>query len=445
MFKYIVKYLNFPLYYKRRNIPLLKALKELEKSQWQSPEELKNLQWNKFKKLVVYAYENTEYYHNLLDKNSINIASIKDWPDLLRIPILAKDTAKANIEGLISKKASRKLSFRSSGSSGMPMTTYKDETALGYQMAAKWRGRRWNGIDIGHRIMQLCGEDKDRTYLDAIEDRLIDNKTFFVAQDINNKTIKKYLAAYDRIRPDLIYGYAHSIYEFAYLIKQSNLTVRHSPRAIITTSEILWEHQKNLIEQIFGRKVRNEYGCKEFHLIAFECPYGNMHIAQENLIVEFLDSEGRAAQEGDLADIVITDLTNYEMPLIRYKLGDRGSFKSIACPCRRNLAVMDIKIGRDADMLRLNDNTNIHPDIFSIPHKMPYYDEVAAFKVIQNTLTDFKILIDASDNAKPHLKEHFDNVLNTYIGSNTTAEYEFISPLPKEPSGKLRYFISNVK
>ncbi|MDP1853773.1 MAG: hypothetical protein Q8L26_06200 [Candidatus Omnitrophota bacterium] len=444
MFNYIVKYITFPLYYSQRKIPLLRALRELEKSQWQSQEELKNLQWNKFKKLITYAYENTEYYHNLLDNDSINIESIKDWPDLERIPILPKEIARANLNKLISKKASKKNYYRSSGSSGMPITVYKDENALAWQMAAKWRGRRWNGIDIGDRILQLCGEDKDRTYLDAIEDRLVDNKTFFVAQEITKETIKKYLGLYHRIKPDLIYGYAHSIYEFAYLIKQGKLMVKHQPKVIICTSEVLWEHQKNLIEQVFGVKVKNEYGCKEFHLIAFECTYGNMHIAQENLIVEFLNN-GLPAGEGEIADIVITDLTNYEMPLIRYKLGDRGSFKNTTCPCGRNLAIMDIKIGRDADMVKIENNINFHPDIFSIPHKMPYYDEVKAFKVIQNTLTDFKILIDASDNAKPHLKNHFDNVLSEYIGNDTNVEYSFISPIPKDPSGKLGYFRSNVK
>ena len=90
MFKYIVKHINFPLYYRYRQIPLLKALKELEESQWQSQEELKNLQWKKFKALIAYAYENSEYYRNLLDNNSISIESIRDWPDLRRIPILPK-------------------------------------------------------------------------------------------------------------------------------------------------------------------------------------------------------------------------------------------------------------------------------------------------------------------------------------------------------------------
>ena len=281
-------------------------------------------------------------------------------------------------------------------------------------MAAKWRARRWAGIDIGSRILQLWRYDADKTWIDEIEDRLIEGKTFFNIQNISAHTIKYYLTLYHRIKPDLIYGYAHSIYEFAYLIKESGQKVKHLPVAIITACEKLFDYQRCLIEKVFGSKVSDEYGSKEFHFIAAECPKGNMHIAQENLIVEFLN-DGHPADEGKTADIIITDLTNYEMPLIRYKLGDRGSVKNAPCSCGRGLATMNINIGRDSDFIKLESGRNIDSGILAIPEDMPHYNEVGAFKVIQKSFANFQILLDTTDNARPHLDRKSTRLNSSHI------------------------------
>ena len=105
----IIKHITFPLYYQYKKIPLLKALRELEKSQWYSQDELRTLQLRKFKDLLKHARENTAYYRDILTNSSISIDSINTWEDFRRIPILTKETAKYNIEKLVSKNASKEI------------------------------------------------------------------------------------------------------------------------------------------------------------------------------------------------------------------------------------------------------------------------------------------------------------------------------------------------
>ncbi|MCP4747049.1 MAG: hypothetical protein GY874_13060 [Desulfobacteraceae bacterium] len=86
----------------------------------------------------------------------------------------------------------------------------------------------------------------------------------------------------------------------------------------ITASGILAPSDRQLIETVFETKVFNEYGSGEIGSIDHECEPGNMHIAAENIIAEIFDQNDKFCEVGEAGKIIITELNNRAMPLIRY-------------------------------------------------------------------------------------------------------------------------------
>ena len=94
-------------------------------------------------------------------------------------------------------------------------------------------------------------------------------------------------------------------------------------KAVICTSEPLFKEQRSTISKAFLCPVINEYGISESGICAFECPYGGFHIMSENIYLEIVRN-GKNIKDGEIGEIVITQLNNFSAPLIRYHTGDLG-------------------------------------------------------------------------------------------------------------------------
>ena len=205
------------------------------------------------------------------------------------------------------------------GSTGQAVTILKNSEALARERAATWIGYKWAGIEIGDKQARFWGiplKNKRRLFYNLVD--YISNRKRFSAFEINRKKLFTYYSQLKEFKPKYCYGYVSFIVEFSKFILQNDLPPINSIKCIITTSEILDTYSKDIIEMAFKVRVYNEYGCGEVGSIAHECESGNMHIMSQNLIIEI---DSRTSNEGEL---IVTDLHNYAMPLIRYRLGDYG-------------------------------------------------------------------------------------------------------------------------
>ena len=126
------------------------------------------------------------------------------------------------------------------------------------------------------------------------------------------------------------------------------------PKGIICSSMMLLPHERRQIEEVFGVKVINRYGCEEVSLIASECEkHEGLHLNVEHLFIEFIRSDGQDAKPGESGSIIVTDLINKAMPFIRYQIEDSGVPTDRRCSCGRGLPLMSEVTGRLADFLRL--------------------------------------------------------------------------------------------
>jgi len=130
-------------------------------------------------------------------------------------------------------------------------------------------------------------------------------------------------------------GYSSMIYQVAKVINQNDFQ-RPKLKMVKGTSEMILDvYQKECINA-FGSKMISEYGAAESGLIAFECPYGNMHINIENLHIN-TNSKGEA---------IVTNFASYSFPVIRYNLGDSIILDRKLCDCGRSHPVLKDIQGR---------------------------------------------------------------------------------------------------
>jgi phenylacetate-CoA ligase len=139
-------------------------------------------------------------------------------------------------------------------------------------------------------------------------------------------------------------GYSSMIYETAKIINQKKRDKNFRLKMVKGTSEKIYDYYQSESEKAFGKKIISEYGAAETGLIAFECPYGNMHIAMENVVVEEEDSE-----------ILVTNLWSHSFPVIRYSLGDYIKLsENSQCQCGLKHDVIDEVYGRTGELIRGN-------------------------------------------------------------------------------------------
>lgn len=169
---------------------------------------------------------------------------------------------------------------------------------------------------------------------------------------INEANILDFINNWRSENPKILFGHAHSIYILATYLKRLDIKDLR-PQGIIATSMMLLGPERRVIESVFDCYVTNRYGCEEVGLIACECEkHSGLHLNIDHLVVEFLKDDGSAALLGEEANIVVTDLINYGMPLIRYSIEDKGVISNQVCSCGRGLPLVDRIVGRQADFLK---------------------------------------------------------------------------------------------
>ena len=332
-------------------------LRELLKTQWYSREQLEQLQLRKVQKLLRHCVEHVPYYRNLFAKHGINPSDVKDIKDIKKLPTLDKSTIRANPDLFIADNFNRSklIKWFTSGTTNTPMAFYFTEESLKYRYAIVERLRNWAGVKIGDRRASFTGrsivppnQSLKKKYFWRYNRS--GNQLLLSTFHMTNENLGHYVDALKSFQPVIIDGYPACVYVLAKYILQNGID-EIRPTAVFVTAEVLYDYQREAIEQAFQTKVYNFYGACEGVAFVGECPESGFHISPEFGITEILNEHGEYTKAGEVGELVLTGLSNYSMPLIRYRIGDMGIASDEKCPCGRALPLIQSVIGRSDDML----------------------------------------------------------------------------------------------
>jgi len=445
-YRHFVNKIYFPVTQKIKSEKICKYLQFLEHSQYFTAVEIQEYQINKLQNLLNYANENVPYYQNLFRTNHLNPADITTLSNLGKIPFLSKNIITTQKEQLHSRIFQEKIYHgTTSGSTGTALNFVVTSEYNSWDWASRWRGRRWYGVDIGDREFAIWGRpvyNKLSRFTDPIK-AIFRNTILVDGFNVSDESLDKYCRLLFHFKPDYIYGYSVSVFQLAdYVRKRFSGRKMARLKAIFVTAEMLYPYQRQIIEEVFNAPVSNEYGCSEVGGFAYECKSGNWHYSAENVVVESVSIDGGPPE------FVLTSLTNYYMPFIRYRIGDLGEISNEKCNCGVKLPILKFNAGKTTDVIILKNGKKITSEIFLYLTRAMVENDFQPFKkfrIVQKDLATFTIIYEEdhyiSDSAKEKFKHLFLKLLKT---ENVAIHFEKVIEIPKEKSGKFRYFISEI-
>lgn len=441
----LVSRVLFPLHERLKRHGSVAVRKQLEETQWWTPDQLVDLQLARLRELVESAYDHVSYYRRLMQGLGFTPADIRSLDDLRRFPLLTKAEIRAHGEDLKADDAHSLARFNTGGSSGEPLIFYVGSDRISHDVAAKWRATRWWDVDIGDREIVVWGSPIELSAQDrvrALRDRLLRTR-LLPAFEMSEANLNRYVEEIQNFRPVMLFGYPSSLALIARHGRKLGIRLDHlGIKVAFVTSERLYDDQREAIEQTFGCPVANGYGGRDAGFIAHACPRGSLHITAEDIIVETIDTDGHNVPDGVPGEIVVTHLATRDFPFIRYRTGDIGVISKAACACGRGLPVLAEVQGRATDFVVAQDGTVMHG--LALIYVLRDLSGIESFKIVQESLDRTRILIvpedDFNDGAIPALKDN----IKRRLGLGVDVGVELVDTIPAEASGKFRYVVSRV-
>ncbi|MDO5980415.1 CoF synthetase [Flavivirga spongiicola] len=404
-------------------------------------------------KEIKYIYEN---YHsdksNTLRKQNLDdllshaisttpfYKSYKNYKSLQDFPVIDKSLIKDNFEKFKSESYLLEKSFKvaSSGSTGTPFVLYQDIEKRRRNIADTIFFAKLSGYNLGQKLvfMRVWTDQNRKGRLSSwaqnikmqnVSNLKDDKISEFINWLVNDKSKKGILS------------YASTLEAICkYLDKTKSKPLNCNLSSIISNSEGLNEYTKESIEKYFKIPVVSRYSNAENGIFAqqnlieryaFDVNWGSYFFE----ILKF--DEDVAVKAGDVGRIVITDLFNYCMPIIRYDTGDIGSIDIN----HKGIPVFKQVEGRRQDIV-YNTNGDLISS-FVIGGIMKKYNSLKQFQFIQETKKDylFKLNTEKKFSYENRLIEEFKEVM----GSDSSIKIEYIDEIPPLASGKQRQVVNN--
>jgi phenylacetate-CoA ligase len=422
---------------------VFRHLAELRALESSDSERLTQVARQRLASILKHSFDRCAWYAERFPGPPSTHSDLEDY--FQQIPLLERGDLRAHHAQLLAAAGPRRVTRKTTGgSTGEAVTVVKDREATAREMAASWLAYGWFRVRIGDRAVRLWGDPfsvKRKLRFTAAD--LAMHRIRFSAFAFDDADLERYWRRCLSFRPDYFYGYVSMLVGFARFLKEGQLDgTALGLKVVICTAEVLHDHERELLEETFGCPVQNEYGCGEVGPIAYSCPENRLHVMSANIHLEVVDSLGLAVDPGESGEIVITDLGNRAMPLIRYRVGDRGILSGNSCPCGRPFPVLERIWGRTYDFVHGPDGKRYHGEFF-----MYLFEELRElgfdfqrFQIQQTARNQLlvRLLADQPDNQLERLLRQ--TLLERIPGVQINLAW--VDQIPRTPSGKMRVIVN---
>jgi phenylacetate-CoA ligase len=424
----------------------LNEFAQLKQQQYWPLEKIQALQIEKLNHLVKHAYATSAWYKKVIDNIGLNINEPIKLEDLARFPITTKIDIRENTPSFISSQynAETMPKAKTGGSTGVSLNLFFDEQCQKLRNGAQMFADSFSGWEPGIRVAAVWGNPPvPKTAKAKLRAFLLERMIYLDTMDLNENSMGAFVEKWRHFEPEMIFGHSHSIYIFAKYLKDKNIT-ELSPRGIVATSMMLLDHERELIESVFQCKVSNRYGCEEVGLIAVECEqHSGMHINTSHIILECLDENNQPVATGEAGKLVITDLNNMGMPLIRYRVEDVGVLSARKCSCGRTTPLLERLEGRIADFLKKPDGGQV-AGVSLVERTLTKIAGIEQMQLIQEKLHEIIINRVKGPEYTPATDLELVTEFQQVFGGDVNFVINDLNKIPQEKSGKYRFSICKI-
>jgi phenylacetate-CoA ligase len=409
---------------------------------------IREYQLDTIKKLVKHAYNNVPFYFDEWNKIGLKPEDIRSFEDFNRIPLLTKEKIRKNMDKLLRRNIDKDLLIKSGtgGTTDSPIIIYYNSNRAKLKEAEMHYFREWFSWNMGDKVAYLWGAPQDIPDLDSIKysivNRLTFNKLHLFTSLMNRERMMEFADRINRFKPDILQAYSNPAHIFSRFILENGIKI-HSPKSIVLTAEPCHNSQRKIIEEAFRCKVFSFYGCREGGYVGVECNrHSGYHINCSGIYTEVMKG-GEKAKAGELGNIVFTDLFNYDMPFIRYQIGDMGVMRDAPCQCGSPLPLMELLAGRETDVFVTPDGSFV-PGVSLCDRIIEDCEGIEQLQFIQNEIDALQVKIVKGPGYSDKDIAQLDSRLDNYFHGRLRIEKIFVDDIPKEKSGKTRFCISNI-
>ena len=411
----------------------------------------RSLRAQRLTQLLRHAARHVPHYRKLLVDREIVRGDVIDLDRFGEVPPLSRSVLQNSYETLKSDDLSSRHWYRNSsgGSTGEPVAVIQDQdyNAMGIAMTETHLG--WAGRNSGESMIKLWGSDRD-VLLGTLGWRnkfsgFIRNHRWANSFKMSETAMLRYLDWIRQHRPVLIEAYADSAFELARFANARGIQIS-GVRHVITSAGTLHPFMREEISRAFGCPTLNRYGCREVGDIAGErAANGGLEVFDYCNLVEVVKADGRPCQEGEEGDVLVTNLTNFAMPLIRYKLGDRAVVGKSSDGPLTFVERLQTVSGRWTDAFIMRDGSTV-PGYFFV-HFLAVVHEAGWLRKTQIVQRDYDDVVVKMVVKTAPVQSALDEIvasLRILLGQSCSISFETLHDIPALKSGKYSYVVSLV-
>jgi phenylacetate-CoA ligase len=412
-------------------IPELLQMKKMPRSPRESLDAVRTVL---FRSQMHNISQNIPYYRKFFQANKLSPDDFRTIDDLRILPIIEKRDIRGDPDMFFNVKIKRKKCYAShtSGSTGEPFWSYFDQrTWIRKKYLSKLRARFACGLRPGEKIAIFTTEHPAQVELSNRKrfprDLLLKTVFFSVFEDPESA-----LYRFCEFKPHNAYGPPGYFFHLAQVASRKKISTPFLKR-IFTSAEIKMNPVFESIKEVFRADVYDIYGSTEFKEVAWECNrHQGYHINEDEVVCEILSPDARTPT-GAVGDIVLTDLINRAMPLIRYRIGDKGRMLDKKCSCGRTFALMHPVSGRSSQYLLLSDGRQLSP--YLLTTAIEKFPGLLQYQFVQRTRNDLLVKVVLDDGHKRQLSD-IQKIVREAVNEPMNIEVEQTRIISAEENGK---------
>lgn len=421
----------------------------LARTEWASAADLEAYQNERLLMVVSHAYEHVPFYRRQFDALKLTPADIRSRADLAKLPLLTRDDIRERFDELRSRAFPQRAlrTGHTSGTTGTPLTIGYDRDTVWMTYAVFDRHYRWAGCTLGRagdRIAVARGNvivplDQQRPPYWRQNHR--HHQLLLSSFHLSKTNLPAYFEALTAFQPAVMDGYPSTLFLLAKYLQ--TIGAYFPVKAAITSSETLYDFQREVIEERFKCRVFDYYALAERAIFSHECDrHEGHHLAMEYGIAEVVDSKGEPLAPGDTGRLVGTSLHNLAMPLLRYMTNDHSALRVGRCSCGRQLELMEDVTTKAEDVLTLGDGRLISPSVLTHPFKP--LDCIEGSQIVQTEPNVVVVRLIPRPTYTPAHTTQLVSELAARLGADVAIDVQFVDQLETSKNGKFKWVISKV-